>query len=102
EHGLECEWRPDDSLRTDQLCPGLARHPRGGEVWFNQAHLFHPSGLEPRARETLVALYGEENLPRNAVYGDGSPLPEDELDIIRRAFEAHTVQFRWERGDLLI
>src|SRR5262245_12159328 len=40
EEGIEVEWRPDDALRTKQVCQGLATHPRTGqEIWMNQAHL---------------------------------------------------------------
>ena len=51
-------------------------------VWFNQAHLFHVSSLQPEIREALLAAAGGDP-PRNAYYGDGSPIDDRDLDQIR-------------------
>jgi hypothetical protein len=46
--GIEFEWEEGDRLKTRQVCQAVATHPKTGEqVWFNQAHLFHVSSLEP-------------------------------------------------------
>jgi hypothetical protein len=38
------------------ICHAFAEDPRtGANVWFNQAHLFHPSSLDLRTREALLA-----------------------------------------------
>jgi alpha-ketoglutarate-dependent taurine dioxygenase len=101
--GIECEWRGGDRLRTRELCQAVARHPRTGEmVWFNQAHLFHISSLPPEGRDALLSTFAEEDLPRNAYYGDGSPLEEEALGVIREALRAETVAFPWEPGDVLL
>ncbi|MFX5351211.1 hypothetical protein ABTD19_17435, partial [Acinetobacter baumannii] len=64
------EWFDDGTLRTRQVCQSEMRHPVTGEaVWFNQAHLFHVSGLEPAVREALLEAVDPEDLPRNVVYG---------------------------------
>ena len=56
-------------------------HPGVGQpVWFNQAHLFHISALEASEQESLIETLGTENVPRNAVYGDGSPIEADVLE----------------------
>ena len=103
EAGIECEWRGHERLRTRELCQAVARHPRTGEmVWFNQAHLFHISGLPPQGREALLSTFEEEDLPRNAYYGDGSPLEEEALGVIREALQAETVVFPWQPGDVLL
>jgi alpha-ketoglutarate-dependent taurine dioxygenase len=103
DHQIDFEWKADDCLRTSQTCQAMARHPEtGDQVWFNQAHLFHVSGLEPGPRRAMLSVFGEENLPRNAYYGDGSPIDEDALEDIRRAFDAETIRFPWEAGDLLL
>jgi alpha-ketoglutarate-dependent taurine dioxygenase len=103
EEGIEVEWRPNDGLRTKQLCQGLARHPETGqEVWMNQAHLFHVSSLEARTRETLLRVCGPDDLPRNCLYGDGSPIEEDVLDHVREAFRAEEVAFPWQANDVLV
>jgi alpha-ketoglutarate-dependent taurine dioxygenase len=101
--GIEMEWRGEDGLRTRQVCQAVTIHPVTGEpVWFNQAHLFHVSSLEPGVREALLAEVGERDLPRNAFYGDGSPIELEVLDHIRSVYEQAAVRFPWQRGDLLM
>lgn len=102
-NGLDFEWLPRNRLRTRQVCQGMARHPRtGDELWFNQAHLFHPSSLDPQTLAGLRRLLKEEELPRNACLGDGSEIAADVLAHIRSAFEVEKMVFNWERGDVLL
>ncbi len=85
------------------MCQAVATHPQTGErVWFNQAHLFHVSTLPPDIRQALVSVLGEENLPRQAYYGDGSPIAAADLDAIRAAYWQETVVFPWQQGDILL
>ena len=101
--GIRCEWLPDGDLRTTQLCQGLAMHPATGEeVWFNQAHLFHASNLQPEVRESLTELLGEDRLPRHAAFADGSPIPDSMLAQVREVLAQETVSFRWQPGDVLM
>lgn len=101
--GIDCSWNEDGDLRTTQRCQAVASHPRtGARVWFNQAHLFHVSSLDPEMREILLETVGEENLPRNVYYGDGSPLEESALDEIRGVLEECKVVFPWQTGDVLM
>lgn len=103
DHGIEAEWLDDGRLRTRQICPAVARHPKTGKMlWFNQAHLFHVSALDPDIREALAELFAPDELPRNAFYGDGTPLEEEALDEVRRAYREEQVAFPWERGDVLL
>jgi len=100
---LEYEWLDDNRLRTRQVNPATAVHPRTGEkTWFNQAHLFHVSSLEKDVAETLLSSLGEENLPRNSYYGDGSRIEPEVLDVIRRTYEQTKVKFTWQKNDLLL
>ncbi len=97
--GIEAEWR-GDRLRTRQVNPATVVHPESGEkVWFNQAHLFHASALPAQVREALDVA--EEDLPRNTYFGDGSPIPADDLAEIHAAFKAEETAFPWQPGDLL-
>lgn len=102
-HDIAVEWTSSDSLRTRQVCQGVAKHPRTGAlVWFNQAHLFHPSGLDKKTRDVLLRMFQEEDFPRNATYGDGSPIEDAEMENVRAAFRQETVTFPWRAGDILI
>lgn len=101
--GIAIEWGDDGVLRTAQTCRGLARHPVSGEeVFFNQAHLFHPSSLPNEVRGPLIASVGAERMPRNAMLGDGSAFSIDELEEIRSAFRHAAVVFSWRAGDVLL
>lgn len=101
-HAITCEWKDDGELRTRQVCQGTARHPVTGDwVWFNQAHLFHISNLEPDVRESLLDIVGDPaDLPRNAFYGDGSPIEDDTLAVVREVLDSHKIVFPWEAGDV--
>jgi alpha-ketoglutarate-dependent taurine dioxygenase len=102
-HGIACEWKDDGELRTRQVCQGVARHPATAEwVWFNQAHLFHVSNLESEAREILLDILDEADLPRNAYYGDGTPLEDSALAEIRGVLDEETLRFPWREGDVLM
>jgi alpha-ketoglutarate-dependent taurine dioxygenase len=101
--GIAFEWKDGNRLRTRQVCQAVATHPKSGEqVWFNQAHLFHPSSLDPAIRESMMASFGEDGLPRNACYGDGSRIEDAVFDEIRAAYDAETITFPWRSGDVLL
>jgi len=101
--GIEFEWKDSNHLRTRQICQAVATHPKTGEmVWFNQAHLFHVSSLEPEVRQTLLSTMKEDELPRNAYYGDGSPIETSVLDEIREIYQQEAVIFPWQEGDILM
>ncbi len=101
--GIAYEWKPDGELRTRQVCQAIAVHPRTNEtVWFNQAHLFHVSNLEPAVREALLSVVSEADLPRQACYGDGTTIETAVLDAIRDVYQCHAVQFPWQEGDVLM
>jgi alpha-ketoglutarate-dependent taurine dioxygenase len=101
--GMDFEWRGAGRLRTRQVCQATATHPLTGErVWFNQAHLFHVSSLEHAVRESLLALASEEELPRNAFYGDGTPIEAAALAEIREVYRREAVVFPWQAGDVLM
>jgi alpha-ketoglutarate-dependent taurine dioxygenase len=101
--GIELQWGKDDRLTTRQICQAVAEHPVTGEkVWFNQAHLFHVSGLSAGVREMILRQFGEDHLPRQAYYGDGSAIEPDALEAIRSVYRKEAVLFPWQRGDVLL
>lgn len=100
--GMDYEW-VGDSLRTRHRRPAVATDPVSGrEVWFNQAHLFHVLSLPKRTSEALLGMFDEPDLPRHAFYGDGQPIPGEELDLIGKAYADVLFEFPWVRGDLLM
>ncbi|MFZ5893338.1 MAG: TauD/TfdA family dioxygenase [Myxococcota bacterium] len=102
-HAIAVEWKGDGDLRTRQVCQAVAEHPHTkAQVWFNQAHLFHISGLAPEVRDALLGAVEPEDLPRNAYYGDGSPIEDSVLDEIRGVLAGVEVRFPWRNGDVLM
>jgi alpha-ketoglutarate-dependent taurine dioxygenase len=100
--GIGYEWKADGELRTRQVCQAVAVHPMTLQmVWFNQAHLFHVSNLEPAVRDALLSFVSEEDLPRQAFYGDGTPIETTVLDEIREVYRCLAIQFPWHEGDVL-
>jgi len=101
-HALGLEWGDNARLRTRQTLPASRVHPiTGAPVWFNQAHLFHVSTLGEVGDELLEVL-GKDNLPRNAVFGDGSDIDVAMLQDVHRAYEQHAVPLEWQANDLVI
>jgi len=101
-HNITFEWLPT-GLRTRQVNGAAMTHPVSGEkVWFNQAHLFHISNLDEEMQESLISLLGEECLPRNTYFGDGTPIGPDALAEIRKVYEDTKISFPWEKNDLLL
>jgi amino acid adenylation domain-containing protein len=101
--GIDFEWLPGDGLRTRQVRPTIAKHPKTGElVFFNQIQLHHLLFLDPAVRDSLLSLFGEEKLPRNVYYGDGSPLEESVIQEISEIYQRSQVSFPWQKGDILM
>jgi len=97
------EWKTGDRLRTRQVRPAAASHPRSGEmVWFNHIAFWHYSTLDPETRAMLVSEYTEEGLPYNTYYGDGAVIEESVVQELRRAYDSETVRFPWQQGDVLL
>jgi alpha-ketoglutarate-dependent taurine dioxygenase len=100
---IEVEWKANDRLRTRQVRGAVAKHPRTGEtIWFNHVAFWHVSSLDPKVREAMISVFDEENLPYNTYYGDGSPIEDSTVDVIRQAYAEETVQYSWRKGDLLM
>jgi FkbM family methyltransferase len=101
--GMECEWTEDDGLRLRQIAPAVVRHPKTGDKsFFNQLQLHHISYLDPELRESLLLLYGEEGLPRNVYYGDGTPIEDELVREIEQLYWDAAVQFPWQQGDVIM
>ncbi len=101
-NNILAEWTPN-GLRTKQINQATLVHPTTNDkLWFNQAHLFHVSNLDSELREDLIEILGEDNLPRNTYFGDGSPIDPEVLDIIRDVYNRTKISFDWQENDLLL
>lgn len=103
QKNIQVEWKDNEQVRMQQLSQATLVHPElGDKVWFNQAHLFHYTNLNVEVYKLLLETYGEENLPRNAYYGDGSLIDNNTLKEIREAYKKTMVIFDWQKGDLIM
>lgn len=101
--GMDFEWLPNDGLRTRKVRPAIVAHPKTGElVFFNQVQLHHVSCLDTAVRDSLLSIYGEENLPRNVYYGDGSPIEDAAIAEIGAVYQQAQISFPWQKGDVLM
>lgn len=101
--GIDFEWKEQGRLRIRATRPAITRHPKTGEaLWFNHLTFFHISTLEEAVRNSLLAEFGEHDLPTNTFYGDGSSIEPEVLDELRRLYNEETVSFQWQVGDLLM
>lgn len=101
--GAEHQWKADGSLRVAEVIDPVVAHPASGEhVFFCQAHLWHVSSLDRRTRDALLKIVKEEDLYHSCTFGDGSPIREADLGEIRRAMDAATIEFPWQRHDVLL
>lgn len=96
-------WMEGDRLRTSQVRSSIRCHPQTGEeLWFNHIAFWHPSSMTDEIRSSLTGDLGVENLPYNTFYGDGTQIPDEVVAHLRAAYDAETVKFRWQPGDLLL
>lgn len=102
-NGIDFTWLADGSLRTEQRRSAIVRHPlTGRRCWFNQIAFLNQWTLAEEVREYLVDVYGEDGLPFNTRYGDGSPIGEDVVQQLNATYEEHTRREPWQAGDLLL
>ncbi len=101
--GTEWRWLANDELQTRTRCPAVIRHPLSGErSFFNQIQLHHTFSLEPQVREDLLRMVGEERMPRQVFFGDGSPIDSATMALLGRLYEDCAVRFEWQRGDVVM
>jgi alpha-beta hydrolase superfamily lysophospholipase len=124
-NGLEPTWGPGGRLRLTSVQPALKPHPVTGEaVWFNHAQVFHLSAVPAEYRriaqrmgpvpyaglaavaEAAVRLKARTQPPEDqamhCTFGDGTPIPDVDMDRVRDAIWKNMVFFPWRAGDVLI
>jgi len=102
--GADCDWKwhTDDMLWVSQLRQSTLKHPvTGVEVWFNQADQWHPAGLGEDAL-ALADVVPEDELPQNAVFADGRPIPAEYIRHVQETGMRLAVDCDWQVGDLML
>ncbi len=101
--GIDFEWKGENRLTTRQVCQAVARHPSTHEMlFFNQIQLHHISCLDTTVRESMLAMFKEEDLPRNVYYGDGTPIENSVVAEISALYDQLAVRFQWQATDVIM
>ncbi|MFA0963361.1 TauD/TfdA family dioxygenase [Roseivirga sp. BDSF3-8] len=104
--GMEFRWTDGtDNLWIRDVKDAVITHPvHGCKVWFNQADEFHPSSNGVEMYQAMLTLYGGDTsqFPLYAQFGDGTDIPLEYLDTIRKVIDDCIVTFPWQKGDLLL
>jgi amino acid adenylation domain-containing protein len=101
--GIDFEWLENDGLKTRKIRPAVTKHPKTGElVFFNQIQLHHISCLEPAVRQSLLSVFGEDKLPRNVYYGDGTPIEDSVMAELAAVYQENKISFTWQQTDILM
>jgi alpha-ketoglutarate-dependent taurine dioxygenase len=124
EQGFRATWGPSGNLRLINEQPATRKHPDTGEdVWFNHSQVFHASTGASELRriwqkrrdlrslvlsEVARAAMGlkrlrqaPEALAMHCTYGDGTEIPEADMEHVRDVIWQHMVVFPWRRGDVV-
>jgi len=115
---VKIEWLKDGSAKLTNNGSAIRQHPVTGErIWFNQAHVFHPTmsaefryiGRPAMAKvvrmyEWLLETFPDimPPYPYGCTFGDGSTIPRNYILAVRQAIWDETVKFPWEKGDFLL
>lgn len=96
-------WLGNNVLETVSVRDATLIHPDTGiECWFNQIQHWHPRCLDPQDRKDLVTLLGEERLPRDCSFADGSRISDAVMDHILETYAAQEWRIACRAGDVLI
>ena len=96
------EWI-GSGLRVTQTRPATTNHPvTGEEVWFNQVDQWHPAGLPAEIRDFMRETTPDDELPQNATYADGSPIPDAVIEHVMETGWKYAFDMAWRTGDLLL
>jgi alpha-ketoglutarate-dependent taurine dioxygenase len=100
---ISWRWRTDGGLLTSQRRSAVVTHPdTGEESWFNHVAFWNRYTLEPEMREVLLGSYGDDGLPYDTAYGDGEPVPQDEIDHLNEVYDRVQRRDSYRPGDLLM
>lgn len=84
--GMDMEWLPNGGVKTI-LCPHRPTQVfdgrKGRRMWFN----------------TIVGMHGKEL--SSATMADGSEIPEHVVKRCGEIIEEESIQFKWQKGDVL-
>lgn len=101
KNNIEFTWS-EKGLSTTQICDATQTHPVTEEqVWFNQAHIFHPHSQGEEFIQLLKTCGVAP--PRNVRFADnGDEIPGEVIQLINDIYTDLSVSFDWKKRDVLI
>ncbi|MFE9687433.1 TauD/TfdA family dioxygenase [Streptomyces sp. NPDC006285] len=102
EQGMELTPRSDGSTRLTHQGRGALLDTDGIPLWFNQANLLHAARLPAPERHHLTVLFGADDLPRQALFADGTPIPDVTIHTVNDVFAQYAQEIAWQPGDVLL
>lgn len=101
---VEHRWQTDGTLSMKLFGPGLRTHASSGvRVWGNQVVNWHVGALGKAVAERMRRIYKQdEQLPKHATFGDGSPIPDTDVAHMMAALAAEERVFTWQAGDIML
>jgi alpha-ketoglutarate-dependent taurine dioxygenase len=101
--GITAEWIGTGGLRTRSIRPAIVRHVHGGEpLWFNHVNAVHITGHPPDLLAAFRKNFAPDELPRHCLFGDGEEIDDEIAAAVRDVYEAETIRFSWQAGDVLL
>lgn len=102
KNSLDFEWKKNDIFSTCRRAPAIIKHPLTNELtWFNQIQLHHPGMMDEKIYKVLRRSYEEVDLPRYVCFGDGSPIPQETLDVISDVLKQESATVLAKEGDII-
>lgn len=100
------KWLPRDWVEIQQTRPAVMSHPlTNDKVWFNQVHLydFNPRLLGWSKYIGANLFYLRRNTRLHEVtFANGEPIPRNYLYHIFDVLDKNTVDFPWQKGDVMV
>ncbi len=123
DEGFQPEWKADGGLRLWSDSPVSRKHPTTGETaWYNHLTTFHvttPAGEYKRiynfrptaqnkafyelAQSLEQDMRGKAPVDRSmhTMYGDGSEIPDADIEHVRDVVWKHMRIDAWQKGDVV-
>jgi alpha-ketoglutarate-dependent taurine dioxygenase len=122
-NGFEFTWLPGGRLRLINTQPAVKLHPVTGEpTWFNHSQVFHLSAAAGEYRRIAARLgkprfallagfaaamvrLKQRSSPleqaMHCTFGDGTPIPDADMEHVRDAIWKNMVFIPWRKGDVM-
>ncbi|HVH44708.1 MAG TPA: TauD/TfdA family dioxygenase [Labilithrix sp.] len=100
----EWEWVEGDWLRTRQTKPALIRDPlSGARVVFSSINIWQRKFSSNISEAYALPLWGEEgSQPYQSFFGDGTPIPEEFIDLMHKTHDGQLVNIPWQPRDFML